>query len=70
MSEKFHAAMMRPPAPPSKAYFAGEGVGAGGAVGDGVADPSIFRTRPAGVRSASIGVVSGVGGGAGVASAA
>ncbi len=40
-------------------YFAGEGVRAGAGVEVGA---SSLRTSPAGVRSASIGVVSGVGG--------
>lgn len=53
---------MRSPGPEAKTYF-GAGVGAGGGVG-----ASSLSTSPAGVRKASIGVVSGVGGaGAGVA---
>ena len=67
--------MMRPfarSAKPCKPQFDGEGVvasapadgvTAGEEAGEGVASASIFRTRPAGVRRASIGVVSGVGGG-------
>ena len=66
----FHATMMRRPARIAKRYFDGDGTGegpgvAGGAVGVGA---SIFRTSPAGVRSASIGVVSGVGGAGAVVS--
>jgi hypothetical protein len=60
---------MRPRTRIAKSYFAGVAAGAG--VGDdaaGVCASSIFKTRPAGVRSASIGVVSGVGGGGAVVS--
>jgi hypothetical protein len=61
--------MMRRVTGSAKGYLAGEGVGAGRvAEAAGVVEASIFKTRPAGVRSASMGVVSGVGGGgAGVA---
>jgi hypothetical protein len=65
--------MMRPAAGCAKPYFGADGVGvAAEGVGDGVAGvaaSSIFKTRPAGVRRASMGVVSGVGGGGAVLSA-
>lgn len=68
--------MMRSPSRFAKRYFAegdgegdgnGEGLGVPG--GAGVVPESILSTRPAGVRRASIGVVSGVGGAGAGASA-
>lgn len=56
--------MMRLPAPGTKRYLAAGVAAGGGVAGTGVVELSIFNARPAGVRRASIGVVSGVGGGA------
>ncbi len=71
-SRKLHEPMMLSPARSAKRYFGegdGDGDGLGVVGGAGVVPESILRTRPAGVRSTSMGVVSGVGGAGAGASA-
>ena len=73
-SRQLHEPMMRRPSRSAKRYFAegdgdGDGDGLGVPGGAGVVPESILRTRPAGVRRTSMGVVSGVGGAGAAASA-